>query len=61
MLKDFNCPLTPKSMSTLLSKLKQRPVLNLPHFPRLAVGKHDKPAVHELLENVPHDLKIEHA
>lgn len=44
-----------------LGKLNQRPVVNLLHFPRLAAGKHDKPAVHELVENVPHDLKIEQA
>ena len=31
------------------------------HFPRLAAGKHDKPAVHELVDNVPHDVKIEQA
>lgn len=52
---------TLKEPVTDLSKLKQRPVVNLLHFPRLAAGKHDKPAVHELVENVPHDLKIEQA
>ena len=41
------------------SVLKQRPVVGLLHTPRLAAGKHDKPAVHELVENVPHDVKIE--
>jgi acetoacetate decarboxylase len=41
--------------------LKQRPVVNLLHTPRLAAGKHDKPAVHELVENVPHDVKVEQA
>src|ERR1700728_2954986 len=44
-----------------LSPLKDRPVVNLLHTPRLAAGKHDKPAVHELVENVPHDVKIEQA
>jgi acetoacetate decarboxylase len=44
-----------------LSLLKQRPVVNLLHTPRLAAGRHDKPAVHELVENVPHDVKIEQA
>jgi acetoacetate decarboxylase len=44
-----------------LSPLKQRPVVNLLHTPRLAAGKWDKPAVHELVENVPKDLKIEQA
>ncbi len=44
-----------------MSLLKQRPVVNLLYTPRLAVGKHDKPAVHELVENVPHDVKIEQA
>ena len=43
------------------SLLKQRPVVCLLHTPRLAAGKHDKPAVHELVENVPHDVKIEQA
>lgn len=43
------------------SLLKQRPVLNLLHTPRLAAGKQDKPAIHELVENVPHDVKIEQA
>jgi acetoacetate decarboxylase len=44
-----------------LSLLKQRPIVNLLHCPRLAAGKHDKPAVHELVENVPHNVKIEQA
>jgi acetoacetate decarboxylase len=43
------------------SQLKQRPVVNLLHTPRLAAGKHDKAAVHELVENIPHDVKIEQA
>jgi acetoacetate decarboxylase len=43
------------------SVLVQRPVVNLLHTPRLAAGKQDKPAVHELVENVPHDVKIEQA
>jgi acetoacetate decarboxylase len=46
---------------TDLSSLKQRPVVNLLHFPRLAAGERDKPPVHELVENVPHDVKIEQA
>jgi acetoacetate decarboxylase len=44
-----------------VSLLKQRPVVNLLHTPRLAAGKHDEPAVHELVENVPYDVKIEQA
>jgi acetoacetate decarboxylase len=52
---------TLKGPVTDLSQLKQRPVVNLLHTPRLAAGKHDKPAVHELVENVPHDVKIEQA
>jgi acetoacetate decarboxylase len=44
-----------------LSQLKQRPVVGLLHTPRLAAGKWDKPAVHELVENVPHDVRIEQA
>lgn len=38
--------------------LGQRPVINLLHTPRLAAGLHDRPAVHELVMNVPHDVKI---
>jgi len=43
------------------SLLKQRPVVNLLHTARLAAGAQDKPAVHELVENVPRDVKIEQA
>ena len=46
---------------TDVSQLQQRPVINLLHVPRLAAGKHDKPAIHELVENVPHDVKVEQA
>ena len=41
--------------------LKQRSIVNLLHTPRLAADKQDKPAVHELVENVPHDIKVEQA
>jgi acetoacetate decarboxylase len=43
------------------SALRQRPVINLLHTPRLAAGMRDKPAVHELVENVPRDAWIEQA
>jgi acetoacetate decarboxylase len=43
------------------STLSKRPVVNLLHTPRLAAGMHNKPAIHELVENVPHDVKIEQA
>jgi acetoacetate decarboxylase len=43
------------------SLLKQRPVLNLLHYPRLSAERRDKPALHEIVENVPHDVKIEQA
>jgi acetoacetate decarboxylase len=46
---------------TDLSLLGQKPVLNLLHYPRLAAGQQDKPAIHELVENVPHDVKVEQA
>src|SRR4051794_21876654 len=46
---------------TDLSLLRQRPIVNLLHYPRLAADKQDKPVLHELVENVPHDLKIEQA
>jgi Acetoacetate decarboxylase (ADC) len=36
-----------------------RPVVCLLHTPRLAAGKQDKPAVHEIVENVPHNVNIE--
>ncbi len=35
-----------------------RPIVNLRHFPRLAVGHHDDPAVHELVLSVMDDPKI---
>ena len=44
-----------------LAAFRERPVVNLLHFPCLAAGKHDKPAIHELVENVPHDVKVEQA
>jgi Acetoacetate decarboxylase (ADC) len=43
------------------SAFQLRPVVNLLHFPSLAAGRHDKPAIHELVENVPHDVKVEQA
>jgi hypothetical protein len=43
------------------SLLGGRPVVNLLHQPRLAAGMQDKPAIHQLVENVPHDVKIEQA
>jgi hypothetical protein len=44
-----------------LSAFSQRPVVNLLYFPRLAADKRDQPVVNELVENVPHDVKIEQA
>ena len=44
-----------------MSLLKQNPVINLLHTPRLAADKQDHPAVHELVENIPRDVKIEQA
>jgi hypothetical protein len=44
-----------------LAGFSERPVVNLLHYPRLAAGMHDKPAIHELVENVPHNVKIEQA
>src|ERR1700739_2645285 len=52
---------TLKTPVTAPAVLKQRRVVNLLHTPRLAAGRQDKPAVHELVENVPHDIKIEQA
>jgi len=53
--------LTLREAVTDLSVLQQRPIVNLLHYPRLEAGMHDKPAIHELVENVPHDVKIEQA
>jgi acetoacetate decarboxylase len=44
-----------------LSALGHRPVVGIVHWPRLAAGFQDKPAVHELVENVPQNVKIEQA
>ena len=44
-----------------MAALGGRPVVGLVHWPRLAAGFHDKPAVQELVENVPYDVKIEQA
>jgi hypothetical protein len=52
---------TVKEPVTNPSDLKQRPIVNLLHTPQLAADKQDKPAVHELVENIPHDVKIEQA
>jgi acetoacetate decarboxylase len=43
------------------STLAQRPVVNLLHCPRLAAGQRERPAIHELVENIPRDVKIEQA
>jgi acetoacetate decarboxylase len=43
------------------SRLLERPVINLLHCPRLAADQQDKPAIHELVQNVPRDVKIEQA
>ena len=46
---------------TDVSVLAQRPVLNLLHFPQLAADKQEQPAIHALVENIPHDVRIEQA
>jgi len=38
--------------------LMNRPVVNLRHFPRLAAGQHDIPAVHELVMSVLDDVAV---
>lgn len=35
--------------------------MNLLRGPRLAANMRDKPAIHEPVENAPHDIKIEQA
>jgi acetoacetate decarboxylase len=52
---------TLKEPVTDLSQLRQSPVVNLLHYPRLAADMQNKPALHELVENVPHDVKFEDA
>jgi acetoacetate decarboxylase len=52
---------TLKEPVTDLSRIDQKPVVNLLHCPRLAANKQDKPPIHELVENVPHSVKIEQA
>jgi len=52
---------TLREQVTDVTLLQQKPVINLLHCPRLAADKQDQPAVHELVENVPHDVKIEQA
>jgi acetoacetate decarboxylase len=52
---------TLKEPITDRSLLGQGPVVNLLHYPRLAAGQQNKPPIHELVENVPHDVKIEQA
>jgi acetoacetate decarboxylase len=52
---------TLKEPVTDLAQLGQKPVVNLLHYPRLAADQQDKPPIHELVENVPHDVKIEQA
>ena len=52
---------TLKEAVTDPSRLAQRPIVNLLHTPRLAADKQDQPAIHELVENVPRDVKIEQA
>jgi acetoacetate decarboxylase len=46
---------------TDLSILKQRPIVNLLHCPRLATDRQNHSALHELVENVPRNGKIEQA
>src|SRR3954454_10767970 len=50
---------TLKEPLTDLSRFGERPVVNLLHYPRLAAGQQDKPVLHELVENVPRDVRIE--
>jgi acetoacetate decarboxylase len=45
---------------TDLSKLSLagRPVINMRHFPRLAAGEHENPAVHELVVSITDNVKL---
>ena len=50
---------TLKEPLTDLSRFGERPVVNLLHYPRLAAGKQEEPVLHELVENVPRDVRVE--
>ena len=52
---------TLKEPITDRSHFGQRPVVNLLHYPSLEAGQQDKPPIQKLVENVPHDVKIEQA
>ena len=52
---------TLKEPATDSSRSAQRPLVNLLHYPCLAADQQDKPAIHELVENVPRDVKLEQA
>ncbi len=41
------------------SAFAQRPVINQLHFPQLAASRQTTPALHELVMNVPHDIRVE--
>lgn len=41
------------------SAFAQRPVINMLHVPQLAVGNQEMPTIHELVQNVPRDIRVE--
>lgn len=53
------CLVTLREPVTDASAFAQRPVINLLHVPQLAAGKHSTPVLHELVMNVPHDVRVE--
>jgi len=53
------CLVTLREPVTDAAAFAQRPVINMLHFPQLAAGKHETPALHELVQNTPHDVRVE--
>jgi len=53
------CLVTLREPVTDASAFAQRPVVNLLHVPRLAAEKQGTPALHELVMNVPRDVRVE--
>jgi len=53
------CLVTLRQPVTDSAAFAQRPVINMLHFPQLAAGKQNEPALHALVENVPRNVRVE--
>lgn len=51
MSNQYAVPLSPRGLAG-------RPIVNMRHFPRLAAGQHDNPAVHELVMSIMDNPKM---